>query len=287
MRSVITFLVTFLLILGGVSYASEPADEQKPAFGERIANSPFVELYVLEELKQLRADMAAQKNELIQQVVDRELNSIDRGVQYATDTITYFFYMIAAASSVMVIAGWHSIRDLKVRVHSMADQEIAQLVETYEKRLHGIEKQLKQKTALIEENREEIALTQDVHSLWLRAGQEASPKNKIKIYDQILKLLPENTEALTYKADAALELQEPLWAINLCNQALVIDPDNAHAFYQLGCAYAAMAQFEEAVNFLSEALKRSEFYRNELATDPALEPLKDYAPFTQLLEKPV
>tara|TARA_R110001592_G_scaffold309760_1_gene584178 strand:+ start:14631 stop:15485 length:855 start_codon:yes stop_codon:yes gene_type:complete len=284
MRSLKFIVISICLLLSITSIASETADN-KPPFGKRIAESPFVELYVLEELKQLRSDMANQKHELIQQVVDREINSIDRGVQYATDTITYFFYLIAAASSVLVLVGWTSIRDIKERIHSVADQEIAKLIEVYEKRLHSIESQLNHKTELIEENREEIALTQEIHSLWLRAGQDTSPHNKIIIYDQILKLQPEYIEALTYKADAALELEEPQWAVNLCNQALVIDPDNAHAFYQLACAYTAMHQFEEAVNYLAETLQRSEAYREELATDPALQPLKNYDPFIKLLAR--
>ena len=160
MRSLKFIVISICLLLSITSIASETADN-KPPFGKRIAESPFVELYVLEELKQLRSDMANQKHELIQQVVDREINSIDRGVQYATDTITYFFYLIAAASSVLVLVGWTSIRDIKERIHSVADQEIAKLIEVYEKRLHSIESQLNHKTELIEENREEIALTQE------------------------------------------------------------------------------------------------------------------------------
>lgn len=284
----ITFLITSFCLLFSVNCAigGEAAGTPSP-FGKRIADSPFVELYVLEELKQLRTDMATQKHELIQQIVDREVSSIDHGVQYATDAITYFFYLIAAASSVLVLIGWTSIRDIKERVHSFADQEISKLIETYEERLHGIERQLNHKTEQIEENREEIALTQEVHSLWLRAGQDANSQNKIAIYDQILKLQPEYIEALTYKADTVLELEEPQWAVNLCNQALVIDPDNAHAFYQLACAYTAMNQFEEAVAYLAKALQRSEAYKDELATDPALKPLKNYEPFSQLLGRPV
>ena len=105
MRSLKFIVISICLLLSITSIASETANN-KPPFGKRIAESPFVELYVLEELKQLRSDMANQKHELIQQVVDREINSIDRGVQYATDTITYFFYLIAAASSVLVLVGW-------------------------------------------------------------------------------------------------------------------------------------------------------------------------------------
>lgn len=277
----VTLPVCLLLLAFGQAFAEEPAEN--PQFGERIAKSPFVELYVLDELKQLRTEMAAQKNELLQQVVDREISSIDRGVEYATNTISYFFYLIAAASSILVLVGWSSIRDIKERVHSNADQQIAGLIETYEGRLRNIENQLSKKTELFEENRAEIALTQEVHSLWLRAGQDPGLHNKIAVYDQILKLQPGDTEALTYKADAALELDEPQWAANLCNQALVIDPDNGHAFYQLACAYTAMNQFDEAVRSLAKALELSESYRDDLLRDSALAPLKSYEPFNQLV----
>ncbi|MCW8934128.1 MAG: hypothetical protein OQK98_05340 [Gammaproteobacteria bacterium] len=273
-----------LLFICMPAIASE-SDETKTPFGKRIANSPFVELYVLDELKQLRTDMAKQKNDLIQQVVDREINSIDRGVSYATDTISYFFYLIAAVSSILVLIGWTSIRDIKERIHSFADDEISKLVEEYEHRLHSIEKQLNLKSQDIEENREEIALTQDIHALWLRAGQDISPQNKISIYDQILKLHQDDTEALTYKADAVLELEEPQWAINLCHQALVIDPENSHAFYQLACAHTVMNQFDEAVSYLTEALNRSDAYKDELLTDPALAALKKFKPFIELTGK--
>jgi tetratricopeptide (TPR) repeat protein len=242
-----------------------------------------VERYVLDELKQLRVDQAATKHELMQQIVDREHKSVDRAVTYATDTVTYFFYLIAAATSVLVLVGWSSIRDIKERVHSLADEEISKLIHVYERRLEGIEKQLKQKTQHIEENREEIELTQEVQSLWLRAQQDHTPGNKISIYDQILKLRPDDCEALTYKADAVLELDEPQWAANLCHQALQIDPENSHAFYQLACAYTAMGQFDESVRYLNEALERRDSYRDEIASDPALEALREYGPFQKLL----
>jgi tetratricopeptide (TPR) repeat protein len=238
--------------------------------------TPFVERYVLDELKALRTDMAAQRAELIQMAVDRELSAVDKAVTYATNTVTYFFYLIAAASSVLVLVGWSSIREIKERVHTLADQEINNLVAEYEQRLHAIEQQLSQETRHIEENREKIERTQEVQSLWLRAGQETNPANKITVYDQIINVRPLDVEALTYKADAVLELGEPQWAINLCRQALEIEPDNGHAFYQLACAYTAMNQLDEAVHFLLEALNRSETYWEQSKTDTALAALMSH-----------
>ena len=274
-------LPTMLLAEGGREeehVADAIEDLNKPLY------SPFVERYLLDELKQLRIDQATTKHELMQQIVDREHNSVDRGVAYATDTVTYFFYLIAASTSVLVLVGWTSIRDMKERVHALADEKISELIHEYAGRLETIETQLHQKTQHIEENREEIELTQDVQSLWLRAQQDSSPVNKITIYDDILKLRHDDFEALTYKADAVLELNEPQWAANLCHQALKIDPEYSYAFYQLACAYTAMEQFDEALRYLAEALSRRESYEEAIREDPALLKLINHKVFSGLTE---
>ena len=278
------FLIA-LLLSSGLAYAKDvPRDvESKVDHLKKPLYTPFIERYILDELKQLRVDMDAQKVDLTKQIVDREISSVDRGVTYATSTVTYFFYLIAAATSVLVLVGWTSIRDIKERVRTVADEKVSSLISEYEARLESIEMQLNQKTQYIEETREVIELTQDVQALWLRAGQEANLNNKIAIYDRILNLRHDDCEALTYKADAVLELGEPQWAANLCHQALAIDSDNSHAFYQLACAYAAMGQLDEAVHYLSEAVSRSETYRQDIIHDPVLEPLHNLDSFKALL----
>lgn len=291
MSRIITLLLLFWVGIASATEApiqptGQPASQPTEQDIENLDKpmyTPFVELYVLEELKRLRIDLADQKHEMIQQIVDREHNSVDRAVSYATDTVTYFFYLIAGASSIMVLIGWNSLREVKERVHSLADEEISKLVLEYEDRLRAIELQLSQKTLHIEENREEIELTQELQSLWLKAGQDLNLASKIETYDEILKLRSDDCEALTYKADTVLELNEPQWAANLCHQALKIDPENCHAFYQLGCAYTAMKQYDEAIKYLSEALKRKDSYREEIQNDNALTPLKELASFQALI----
>lgn len=281
-------------LIAGQAQTNEPVVQSLPA--EQVAEfeaevnalneplySPFIERYVLDELKQLRTDMAAQRHEMIQQIVDREINAVDKAVSYSTNTVTYFFYLIAGATSILVLVGWTSIREIRERVHSLADEEISKLVHEYERRLHAIEQQLNQKTLHIEENREEIERTQELQSLWLRAAQEHSAAHKIGIYDQILKIKRDDCEALTYKADAVLELGEAQWASNLCHQALLIDPENSHAFYQLACAYSALGQLEEALYYLKEAIQRSESYREEISQDKALQPLQAHPGLQKIL----
>lgn len=258
-------------------------DEKIEALNEPLYK-PFIERYVLDELKHLRQEMAQQRIELVREVVDREHSAIDRAVSYATNTITYFFYLIAAVSSILVIVGWTSIREIKEKVHKVADEEISKLISEYEERLAKIEQQLNQKTQHIEENREEIELTRNVQALWLRAARETTPQNKISVYDQILHLSPEDVEALTFKADAVLELNEPQWAANLCLQALELAPDDDHAFYQLACAYATLGQDEEAIKYLKQAINMRESYREDAERDPAFVPLASSPPFIEVMK---
>ncbi|MDC0662475.1 tetratricopeptide repeat protein [Marinobacter sp. SS21] len=245
--------------------------------------NPFVERYLLDEVKSLRNDLQNTRAELIEKVVDKELSVADKTMSYATDTVTYFFYLIAGATSILVVIGWNSIRDMRHQLTSLAEKRVNELVIEYEKRLKTIEEQLQQKSDIIQQNQDEIERTNEVHSLWLKASQETSQQNKISAYDQILDLRPDDVEALSYKADAVLELQEPLWAISLCLRALKLAPDNGHAHYQLACAYAEIGRWEDAVNTLARAIDISEAYRDDASVDPSFSRLKDHENFRSLV----
>ena len=250
---------------------------------EKPMYTPFVELYLLEETKALRQEMQNTRAELIEKVVDKELSVADKTMSYATDTVTYFFYLIAGATSILVVIGWNSIRDMRNQLPSLAEKRVNELVVEYEQRLKSIEEQLQQKSEIIHQNQAEIERTNEVHALWLKASQETSQQNKIAAYDQILDLRPDDVEALSYKADAVLEMQEPLWAISLCQRALKLAPDNGHAHYQLACAYAEIGRWEDAVSNLDKAIEIAEAYRDDASVDPSFEQLHDHESFRNLV----
>nr|WP_297397886.1 CDC27 family protein [uncultured Marinobacter sp.] len=290
-RYLLTFL--FTLLLTSTAFAQEnpiPAKElTAEEMEETVENleepmyTPFVELYLLEETKALRKEMMNTRAELIEKVVDKELSVADKTMSYATDTVTYFFYLIAGATSILVVIGWNSIRDMRNQLTSLAEKRVNELVVEYEKRLKFIEEQLQQKSDIIHQNQAEIERTNEVHSLWLKASQETSQQNKIAAYDRILDLRPDDVEALSYKADAVLEMQEPLWAISLCQRALKLAPDNGHAHYQLACAYAEIGRWEDAVGTLEKAIEISEAYRDDASVDVSFEQLRDHDSFRRLV----
>ena len=245
--------------------------------------NPFVERYVLDELKLLRQEMAEQRATMIKTVTDRELSVADRSMTYAVDTITYFFYVIAAVSALLVILGWNSMREVKDKVEQLAQQEVARISETFEERLKRIEDELHQKSENIRSTQHQLSITNEIHSLWLKATQETQPENKIAIYDQILAIKPDDTEALTYKADEALALGETGWARSLCNRALAIDPENGHAYYQRACAFAEVGAVDEALSDLYRAIDLSPAFRDDAAHDSSFEKLRDNRKFVELI----
>jgi tetratricopeptide (TPR) repeat protein len=284
MRTLIFF--TILSLLPQISYAVQSHDKQTQdveALTEPMYN-PFIERYVLDELKQLRVDMNDLHVDVTKEVVNRELTATTRAVGYATDTVTYFFYLIAGISSMLLLVGWNSIREIQDKVLNLADNKVNKVISQYEKRLEKLEEELNRKTKGINSAQKRISEHQDINSLWLKAAQEQILSNRLNIYDQIIELDPKNAEALTYKADVALEMDEPQWAINLCNQALLLEPENKHAFYQLAGAYALLNQPTEALFNLEKALSDVEGMAEEVMKDPVFSSLLDNPKFQLLLQ---
>ncbi len=290
------WLLVLFLMIGNLAWANAPTNEEKAEADakleqqinqlEKPAYSAFTERYLLDEVKFLRQAVADVRVELTDKIVAKELSVADKAITYATDTITYFFYLIAGASTLLVLVGWNSLRDIKDRVGTFANEEIQRITVSYEERMDALEKELSRKTRHIKAAQAEIELTNEIHSLWLKASQENSPQNKIAIYDQILALRPDDVEALTYKADSALLLGQAQWATSLANHALNIDPDNSHAMYQRACAYAESGFVEEALRDLEEAITRSESLRTQAGEDSSFDSLRENEQFLAMVVLP-
>jgi len=278
--------VSALVLLPERAYAETPKDEKAEETIEALnapLYSPFTERYLLDEVKTLRQIVADTRVEFTEKMTEKELAVADKALMYATDTVTYFFYLIAGASTLLVLVGWNSLREIKERATALANDEIKRITASYENRLEALERELHHKSRHIAKTQEEIELTNEVHSLWLKASQESIPQNKIAIYDQILGLRPDDLEALTYKADAALSMGQTQWANSLANRALTLDPDNSHALYQRACAHAESGYHEEALRDLADAIAKSEALREQAELDASFEKIRDEDEFIQLL----
>lgn len=244
--------------------------------------SPFTARYLLDEIRNLRSEFERSRAEMIERQVTREYEIAHEAAGYARNAVELFFFVITAVMTLLVFLGWNSLRDIRNRINEIAEAKVGELVEGYAERLNAIEQELHEKSENLIATQREIDETNEIHSLWLRASQETAPAAKIALYDEILRIRPDDTEALTFKADAALELGEPQWALSLTNRALKLDPASLHALYQRACAYAAMEMPSEAVADLQAVIALSENYRETAKADRAFVVLRGNEAFEKL-----
>ena len=132
----------------------EPKSE--PPYSElSIYDKPLMERYVLDELKTLRANQQDLERRMIIEITDRELAVADKSLNYANVTVTYFFYIIAGVASLIALIGWQSLREMRVNTKKMADQQLQEIAEQYEKKFQALERELRRKTRSISDNNKE------------------------------------------------------------------------------------------------------------------------------------
>jgi len=278
-------LLILIITLSGLSinlYAQEVIEQPEETLTEPLFK-PFIERYILDELKQLRMEQSTLRVEVSQKVADAKLDSSDRVIRYTADTTNIIFYIITAAASVLVFLGWKSLRDIKDNIESITSEKLSILTDEYENRLNELESKLKNRSEQIIATQEEVSNSNLIHSLWMRAGLEKSEQEKINIYDHILEIKPDDTEALTYKADSLLDLGEVKWALSLSDQAIENDGTYALAYWQRACAKALLEQEDEALADIQVAISLTESLKDEIKNEVYFDKLRSNHMFQTLI----
>lgn len=271
-------LMFFVVLISFGTVAEEKYSESD------LLDRPLMERYILDELKALRQDQQDLERRLTIQITDRELEVADKSLNYANVAVTYFFYIIAGVASLVALVGWQSLKDIKQNTKEMADARLDKITKEYEKKFLALERDLRRKTRIISENNQEIEIINEIHNLWLRAQSVQTPEQKIEVCDEILKIRPGDLSALTYKADAAMEMREFHWAMSLCNRVLEVDDANAHALYQRACAHAQLGAEEQAISDLRQSIEISASIREVAAEESDFEALRGNADFESLID---
>ncbi|RTZ23214.1 hypothetical protein EKN09_10060 [Vibrio penaeicida] len=273
------FLLLLTVMLSGFVIAETP---QKYSESD-LLDRPLMERYILDELKALRSEQQSLEKRLTVQFTERELQVADKSLNYANVTVTYFFYIIAGVASLIALVGWQSLREFKNNTKEMADKRLDDIALEYEKKFLELERDLKRKTRIISQNNKDIEVINEIHNLWLRAQSMPTPEQRMEIYDEILRIRPGDLEAMTYKADAAMEIREYHWALSLCNRVLDLDELNGPALYQRACAYSRLGAEEQAIEDLEKAIQSSPSVRDHIYEEKDFEPLRGNPRFDNLI----
>lgn len=270
-----TALLLLFLFLNPLCASEEP--EENPL------SKPLIERYILDELKSLRVEQERFKTAVETNVAKAQMEQTDRAARYLTDTIGNIFYLIAAATSILIFAGWNSLRDIRNKTEQIIEDRVLVITDKYNETFDVLQSKLTEQSERILQNQKKIYETQLIHSLWMRSNLETNLQSKIDIYDEIIALNPLDAEVYAYKADAVLDLDEFEWALNLSNKALEIDSEYGYAFWQRACANAQLGNTSEAIIDLKTALRITPNLKDEIEHESSFEALKEAAEFQRLL----
>jgi tetratricopeptide (TPR) repeat protein len=273
----IFILIFCVLVIFG--FSNDKQDEKI----EKQLYSPLIERYILDELKEIRIDHHRLRSDVEQRISKAEVAQTDRSARYITDTVGNIFYIIAAATSILIFAGWNSLRDIRKKTEDIVESRVNQITQKYNEKLESLQDTLTEQSKKILENQNKIYNTQYIHSLWMRSNLETNPQSKIDIYDEILKLNNNDAEVYAYKADAVLDLDEYEWALNLSNKAVEIDDNYGYAFWQRSCANAKLGNLGDAISDLELAIEKSPNLKDDIENEPSFFDIKDTLEFKQIL----
>lgn len=274
-------LISFLLLL---SFSISISANDKVTVGlTPLLEKPLMERYILDELKDLRIENLKLKNEVEKRITQSQIEQTDRAARYMTDTIGNIFYLIAAATSILVFSGWNSLRDIRSKTENIVEERLNKITKKYNTQMDGLQEAMTLQSKNILENQNKIYNTQYIHSLWMRSNLETNTQSRIEIYDEIIKLNVNDAEAYAYKADAVIDMDEYEWALNLSNKAIEIDNEYGYAYWQRSCANAALGNTKDAVADLAIAIEKSPNLNDEIDNEKLFEDLKETEEFKELL----
>jgi len=195
-------LKSFLFLFSLIFYTTLSADGSQVRGVHQAVEKPLIERYIIDELKDLRMENMKLKTEVERRISRAEVEQTDRAARYMTDTIGNVFYLIAAATSILIFAGWNSLRDIRRKTEEIVESRLDDITKKYNAQMQALQDTLTQQSKKILDNQNKIYNTQYLHSLWMRSNLETNPQSKIDIYDEILKVNSNDAEVYAYKADA-------------------------------------------------------------------------------------
>lgn len=277
------FFKYLILIMLFTCSALLSADVKDTQGVKQLLDKPLVERYVLDELKDLRIENMKLRNEVERRISKTEVEQTDRAARYMTDTIANVFYLIAAATSILIFAGWNSLKDIRSKTETIVEERLNTITQKYNMQMQSLQDAMTIQSKKILDNQNKIYNTQYIHSLWMRSNLETNTQSRIDIYDEILKINPNDAEVYAYKADAVLDMDEYEWALNLSNKAIEIDPEYGYAYWQRSCANALLGNNSEAIKDLEIAIQKSPNLKNEIDGEELFKNLKESEEFQKFL----
>lgn len=244
----------------------------------------FTELYMLNEIKDLRIKAETLEKNVTQTLTDQELRVSDRALSYTSNAVTFFSFFLTLTLGLFALFGWRTIKDIKQSARGIVEESAEKLLSEFRTRLENLESDLKEKGATILKNQEELERVQRINTLWTQVNRTKDDRKKLEILEALRALDEENPELWVSKSSSYLRLDLPEKALEACSKALEIQSENPTAVYNSACAHAQLGEEKEALSQLHYAIKLSEHFRDMAQDDRDFAVLKKKKAFKELIK---
>ena len=255
----IIILSIFLTLTGFVF-----ADEAEEEIAETIINkktSEFIlpdnlnltDRFILTEQKELRIDLEKLKRELIMEVQNRELSSVDRALSYSANTINFFFVFLSVIIMGLGVIGWKTLSDTKNSIKEQMEKRVEVIINNFQKKI------------------KELEIQQKVNVLWRQYYSSESNTEKLEIMKKIEEIKPLSKDLKIERSNIYLEMGTYDKVIELCTEILEEDFDCPQAIYNRAFSYAVLKKYQESKEDVQHLLSVSPDYQRTLEEEDVFE----------------
>lgn len=223
----------------------------------------WTERFILGEQKELRIDLERIKREVMVEVQNRELSTIDRALSYSENTLNFFFIFLSIVLMGLGVIGWKSISGIKRTLKRNMENEIDKVMDGFQDKIIKIEQE--QQRAV----------------LWRNFYATDASSEKLDILEKIEKIALSLEFVNIEKTNVYLELEAFEKVIDLATDILNETPNIPSVLYNRGYALCSLERYEEAENDIKLLLQISSDYQEEIENDKIFEKL-----FSQTINLP-
>ncbi len=227
--------------------------------------SSWTERYILSELKEIRQDHEKLKREMLTEIHERELQSVDRALSYSANTVNFFFVFLTITLMGIGVLGWRTIGDVKGAAKNVMEEETKKIIKQFQQKISGLERE------------------QKLNILWRQFWHVETSREKLEILDQIEPLVIETENVMIERSHVYLVMELFDQVVELCNQILESSPDNIAALLDRASAFAQKKEKENALADLQHLLSIAPHYCEMIIENPNFEKLKNDKIFKELI----
>lgn len=208
----------------------------------------FTDRFIITELKDLRVDQESLRREMLTEIQEKELATVDRALSYSANTVNFFFVLLTIVIMGFWIVWWKTVWDIKKATKNSLDKEASKIIKNFQMKIEELEKE------------------QKVNILWRQYNILESDMEKMNILDRINYIKPESQYLTIERSNVYLSMWIYDKVIELSDDIISSDrtKHEAQAYFNKACANAMLLNNQDSIDNLTTLLNLAPDYKDSI-----------------------